>query len=63
MDKHDSLENLRKDIASLKQQNSQLKRTIVDLKASEESKNRIVDVFRSTPQMMAISNLSDGKYI
>ncbi len=63
MNIQDSIENLRKDIASLKQQNSQLERTIVELKASEESKKRIIDVFRSTPQMMAISNLSDGKYI
>lgn len=63
MKKQESIEDFQKQLAALEQENSQLKRTISDLKLIEESKNRIVDVFRSTPQMMAISNLSDGRYI
>ena len=58
-----SIEDLQRQVAALKQENSELKRNIRDLKVIEESKNRIIDVFRSTPQMMAISNLSDGRYI
>lgn len=63
MKKHGSIEDLQKLIAELEQKNSEMKRTIRELQADKESKSRIVDVFRSTPQMMAISNLSDGKYV
>ena len=63
MKNQESLGELQKSIAELKQKNSEMERTIKEFQTDELSKSRIVDVFRSTPQMMAISNLSDGKYI
>ena len=63
MKKEHSIEELQKKVAELEQKNSQLGRKIKDLEAAEDSKERIAEVFRSTPQMMAISNQSDGRYI
>lgn len=58
-----SYEELQKTIADLRQKNMKLERVLKELRSDHDIQARIVDVFRSTPQMMAISNLSDGKYI
>ncbi|MCD4770371.1 MAG: PAS domain S-box protein, partial [Bacteroidales bacterium] len=47
----------------LKHKILELEKKIKEYEAGEEIKNRLIEVFRSTPQLMAISNLIDGTYI
>ena len=63
MSNQQSYDELEKSLARLKQQNAELERSIQKLNENRDLQSRIIDVFRSTPQMMAISNLSTGKYI
>ena len=63
MSDNKSYEELKKHIAELEQKNAQIERSLKKVNENRDLQSHIIDVFRSTPQMMAISNLSSGKYV
>lgn len=58
-----SCEELQKHIAELEQKNATLERSIRKIENERDLKSKMLTVFRSAPQMMAISSLEDGKYV
>ncbi len=63
MDKNLNLEEAIRQNSILNHKILGLEKKIKEHEAGEDIKNRLIEVFRSTPQLMAISNLIDGTYI
>lgn len=58
-----TFEELHKQNSDQKLKIAELERKIKSFESSEAMKNRIVEVFRATPRMMAISDMVEGRYI